>query len=223
MGMGSAPKQELMINLACLAHPPQTQNTERFASDPAGGMTAMHMARSIWNAPSISKEQLARIYDDETNQAFLTDSFVGHAINKTIDLPPLTPADRWMIDVQHRIAADRARRKEPKSPQTQIPVPLPSDGDDLPGGQVPHRPVGSVPEKDRPSLPDADEDYPAGPHGPRKHGNKHDEYDRKPVVIDPRLCKKSPNTLAAAATLTMGTFRSFTQHLRYDCSSSDLA
>jgi len=209
--MGSAPKQELMINLACLSHPPQTQTTDRhFVQEADMNMSMMHMIKAMWDAPAVSRHHLDAVYaDNEAEESYSVDDFVGLAMstNQTEPpvLPPLTPADKWMIELQKRIAEDRARRDEARRrPARGDKDPRPQDGSDdgLPDGEVPHRPVGGD-HRDGENGPH-DEDRGDRNSGDRDtHGGPRDA-PRPP--IDPRLCKRSPNTQAAAATLTMSTF-----------------
>lgn len=221
--MGAAPKQELMINLVCLAHPPQTQtHSAAFGApaDPVDGMSMTHMARLLWNAPRVKMDEVNKYYDakDQEEAVFSPQGYADEAAGTnalTGKLPELTPADRWLIDVQRRIAADRARQRlaaghplpgdeeiiregDPSSLPSQSPPPAaspsptspPHAGDDLPSGEVPHRPVsnpenGTAPVKEKPVA------------GVGRKG------EARPGEIDPRLCKKDPRTQAAAAKLTM--------------------
>lgn len=201
--MGSAPKQELMINLACLSHPPQTQSAGRHVVEEAD-MSMMHMVRSLWNAPSVSRQHLDAIYAEQAGHNDVQ-NYINLALNQTEPpiLPPLTPADKWMIELQKRIAEDRARQEAARRrPIRGGRDPRPQDGDGLPDGEVPHRPVGGG----RPGGGDESGDGRDDDSGSHKApGDEHTGGSEDPPrpPIDPRLCKKSPNTQAAAATLTM--------------------
>jgi hypothetical protein len=192
MGMGAAPKQELMINLACLAYPPQTRSFDLTSHD----MSVRQMVRSVWNAPDLSPQHLSSIYDDDVT------SSVFNTQNNTADtpaLPPLTPADKWMIELQKRIAEDRARQEAQRNHKaTDRNSPVVRDGDDLPGGEVPHRPVGKAPQGE-------DQDPRSDDRTSNPNDRPHEIGQTAP--IDPRLCKKSPKTQAAAATITMSMSR----------------
>lgn len=201
MGMGSAPKQELLINLTCLSHPPQTQTTDRhLVQDAEMSMSMAHVIRAMWEAPSIPRKQLDAFYaaqEDAANQH--VDNFVGLALTRNhtepLVLPPLTPADKWMIELQKRIAEDRARQDAATRRPTRggkIPSPQEGSGDGLPGGEIPHRPVeGGNQDRKGPRRGGGDGRSTGGP----------EDAPRPP--IDPRMCKKSPRTQAATATLTM--------------------
>ena len=195
--MGAAPKQELMINLACLVHPPQTRSLD----PPTYDMSVRQMVKAVWNAPHISPHHLSSVYDDDVTSSVFQS---GNSSVATPALPPLTPADKWMIELQKRIAEDRARQEERNDSKSHgRDSPIAGDGDDLPGGEVPHRPVGKAPQGD-------EED-------PRSDDRSSDPSDRprkieQPVPIDPRLCKKSPKTQAAAATITMSKLRCYALH-----------
>jgi hypothetical protein len=190
--MGAAPKQELMINLACLVHPPQTRSLD----PPSYDMSVRKMVEAVWNAPHISPQHLSRFYDDGST---LSVFYSGNNTNATPALPPLTPADKWMIELQKRIAEDRARQEERNGSKSHNrDSPVVRDGDDLPDGEVPHRPVGKAPQGNE-EDPRSD-DKSSNP-------NDHPRKFEQPVPIDPRLCKKSPKTQAAAATITMSKFR----------------
>jgi hypothetical protein len=201
--MGSAPKQELMINLACLSHPPQTQSAGHRVVEEAD-MSMMHMVRSLWNAPSISRQHLDAIYAEQAGDNDVQ-NYINLAVNQTEPpvLPPLTPADKWMIELQKRIAEDRARQEAARRRTIRGGRdPRPQDGDGLPDGEVPHRPVGGG----RPGggdKPGDGRDDDSGSHKAPGDGHTGGSEDAPRPPIDPRLCKKSPNTQAAAATLTM--------------------
>jgi hypothetical protein len=205
LGMGSAPKQELMINLACLTHPPQTQTTSHHLIEDVD-MSMMHMVRAMWNAPSVPRYHLNAIYTEKTDarDSFAVDDLVNLALNQIEPpvLPSLTPADKWMIELQKRIAEDRVRQEEARRRPVQGGRdPRPQDGDGLPGGEVPHRPVGGGRQDGEDRSGDGRDDD--GHHKSSDGAPTGGPRDAPRPLIDPRLCKKSPNTQAAAATLTM--------------------
>lgn len=215
LGMGVAPKQELYINLACLAHPPRTSSASG-ATTSSGEMTMLEMTRRIWNARPEDVEQ-ARLaeqawdnnHDDDFAQwkEELAPGNVTITPNPIISLPPLTPADKWMLDVQRRMAAEAERKKRlsqaPASPgrnstrggdrstTTTSSPRAPSS----PTGRLPHGPVGGLPPHR-----DTDKDRAPPPSSPPSSG---DDGGARPGEIDPRICKRDPKTIAAAAKLSM--------------------
>lgn len=228
-GMGAAPKQELMINLVCLAHPPQTQTHALVSEyyDPMEGMSMRHVARAVWNAPRVRMGEVERYYEFKEREFQSVQGYADEVVvaagdsnaTRTMALPELTAADRWLIDVQRRIAADKAKQRldagrplpgDEDIAHSDLP-PMPSaspapttptrPSDDLPSGEVPHRPV-SNPE-DEPNVPERQKpvNSPERSSSPRKGG------EMRPGEIDPRLCKKDPRTQAAAAKLTMSELR----------------
>lgn len=191
--MGIAPKQELMINLACLAHPPRTSSAMTNSSPISAEYGIHHMVQDIWRGPARTSTLVATVQHEKTTTPHYT------AADLDIDLyVPLSPADKWMLDVQRRMAADRKRR------------------DPITGGnhteiELPHGPVGGLPagsdgadipaDKNPTSKPD---DGPGSSHSRPDIGREGSrDEEARPGEIDPRLCKKDPRVQAAAAKLMM--------------------
>ncbi|KAJ9110259.1 hypothetical protein QFC19_001662 [Naganishia cerealis] len=206
--MGMAPKQELMINLACLAHPPKVSSLSSLSYDLPKDYGATDMLRDIWQAET--RHQLPAHY--QNNQAFRIDdknrgsewsipnldSDVDHYI-------PLSPADKWMLDVQRRMAADQKRSKDGQAASNRT-------HDGLPHGPVGGLPAGGDGQEGDVGFPESGN----GSSGPTVPGNQPGSHSRpdigregerdeeaRPGEIDPRLCKKDPRVQAAAAKLTM--------------------
>lgn len=212
LGMGVAPKQELYINLACLAHPPRTSSSSVGGGGGAGEMTMMEMTRRVWNAQPGDMER-ARLAEQAWEDAEKAHSqwrdlapppSTSLPENVTITpnpihLPPLTPADKWMLDVQRRMAAEAERKRRlsqapPGGNATHSQPPMPTSTSS-PTGRVPHGPVGGLPPTD------GDSEQPIPDRRPPARHN--DEPDARPGEIDPRICKRDPKTIAAAAKLSM--------------------
>lgn len=203
--MGMAPKQELMINLACLAHPPRTATVSSeldFLSEDYG---VRHLVRDIWQGTPNEKSFEALSRDEHEMYTLAEDPPFSTNADMTISIP-LSPADKWMLDVQRRMAADRKRWNAGKGNQTR---------DGLPHGPVGGLPVGGGIEGDsgQVELPDGKGGSGGVPGGrePSPHSRpdigregSRDEEPR-PGEIDPRLCKKDPRVQAAAAKLMMST------------------
>ncbi|GHJ85015.1 hypothetical protein NliqN6_1417 [Naganishia liquefaciens] len=203
LGMGMAPKQELMINLACLAHPPRTATVSAHEDFFAEDYGVVHLVRDIWRGPP-REESFEDVWARDREMLSMSKGRpTSTAADMTISVP-LSPADKWMLDVQRRMAADRKRWNAGKGNQTR-------DG-------LPHGPVGGLPVgggiEDGPGKVDptagknGPDDIPRGrepsPHSRPDIGREgsRDEEPR-PGEIDPRLCKKDPRVQAAAAKLMM--------------------
>ena len=184
MGMGMAPRSELYINLACLAHPPQQPSS-------SNGM-ALHNA---WHEDPTAWQGISAIG---------TGAGVGE-MNVTYPAMPETrsPADQWFIKLQHDMYKYKLSHQViPTDPPSSPPSPAPSQA--VPSAPLPHptmpkegnqqpvnAPNGGAPKDKSP------EDRPAPGRGEME--------DKVPYhEIDPSLCKKDPRVQAAAAKLTMG-------------------
>lgn len=170
VGMIVAPSQELMIMLACLSNPPASESslflvTQESQQDRprvhGGGLSPIELARLVWNygtdsptaAPQTQDQSFARNYYDWPKR----DTESGN----------WTPAEKWMMDVQRSVAADRALQSY------QLPHQHAFDHSDL--GLTVGRVNATIDLEPTPMF----------------------------VPVDPSLCKRDPNTQAAAATLTM--------------------
>lgn len=191
LGMGIAPKQELMINLACLAHPPQTSSVMAHSQAISEEYGLQNMVQDIWHGPA----QISAKAAVSTTSQYVT-------ADLDFDLyVPLSPADKWMLDVQRRMAADRKRWNT-----------RPGIGGNHTEEGLPHGPVGGLPAgsdgADVPTRKNGSTGEPSGRPGSShsrpdigREGSRDEEA--KPGEIDPRLCKKDPRVQAAAAKLMM--------------------
>ncbi len=217
MGMGAAPKQELLINLTCLAHPPRSQSA--LAAKPMD-ISAYSVAKAIWNMPS-SQTQAPKQASSQRRSITSTN---GTDPTMRPAVQPLTPADKWLLDLQRRIAADERRKRlaaQPAVPTVitgpdglpvQTVLPSNESSDAVTTTVIVSRTVASS-RLPQPTGPIGDRPFPAPlPSGPGQHPqtdptheDDHWENDDeiRPGEIDPRLCKKDPKTQAAAAKLTM--------------------
>ncbi len=184
MGMTMAPKQELFINLACLAHPPQTQYQS---------LTTFDMAKAVLNAPVHGHDHTEALHQAPSVADTTLLQSIAENGNGTFTTQPhgsiqgLTPADKWMLDMQRRIAADKRRKEMASHNGTQPSLPAPI-------GSPPTRvPPTNPSSPDDPSVPDeSDDDAPI-----------YDDDGPRPGEIDPRICKKDAKVQAAAAKLQM--------------------
>lgn len=187
MGMGVAPKSELYINLACLAHPPQQPRSGEFESQ------------------SFGQDAMKRVYIDTSawHEGLDGDMTINTTIPASGRLPPVyhpSPADEWFKKIQREIYEYEIHHlhmnsSEPTTTSRSTPTTYPSSP--LPR---PHEP------SDDPSEPN-----PTGGHKGRPHGPKDDDPSQgapaqgRPQYheIDPRLCKKDPKVQAATARIIM--------------------
>ncbi|WVR09622.1 hypothetical protein IAU60_006694 [Kwoniella sp. DSM 27419] len=181
LGMSAAPKSELYINLACLAHPPSaSQDATRFVT----GFSTVTQGYTFGQVPNPSAWDHLQ-----------SENGIGIAPpkdNTTVPTPGrvLSPADKWFIRLQHEIyeyershshhasSPSSSSTIRPPGPEPTSPLPRPEDpqGDDDRNGDVED---GSEPEGDE-----------------RRTGGPFRE-------IDPQLCKKNAKVQASAAKLTM--------------------
>jgi hypothetical protein len=211
--MGAAPKQELLINLACLAHPPRSQSAAS-----RGDVTVFDLAKTVWRmepAVAVDGDHRSRIVP---RSSLSSSNFTAQPMQPAVI--PLTPADKWMLELQRRIAEDERKKRmsqQPSAPGSPVVigpsgvpihhVPSKTYGPsntatfDLP---LPSGPIGGMPSGD------TQDRQPSSNHGGseadngRPPGHWDEDEEIRPGEIDPRLCKKDPKTQAAAAKLTMG-------------------
>lgn len=187
LGMGIAPKQELMINLACLAHPPQTSSVMPRSEPSSDEYGVQSLVRDMWHGPAQAATMDSTARDDYATSDFDVEIYV-----------PLSPADKWMLDVQRRMAADRRRRN-------------PAPGGNHTEDGLPHGPVGGLPAgSDGADVPSGKNSTRQPSGGPGSSHSRPDigregsrDEEARPGEIDPRLCKKDPRVQAAAAKLMM--------------------
>lgn len=188
MGMGVAPKSELYINLACLAHPPQQRQ---------------------------SGELGIRAYDQSALRPMYFDTPTWHdgldgdmSINSTIPsphaLPPVyhpSPADEWFKKIQREIYDYEMNHRlhinssDPTTTSRAIPTAYPSSP--LPR---PHDPSTDPKEPKPTGKPETSPSEPSG-----DEPSQSPPPDRRPQYheIDPRQCKKDAGVQAATARITM--------------------
>lgn len=179
-------------------------------------MGMLEMTRRIWNADpewvkaSERAEQARDLHfisvrstehkDDTTPLDNINTNF---DINPSpIVLPALTPADKWMLAYQRRIAAQVEKKKKQNNhtPWNKTRT----DNTSTPILHAPHRgPVGNLPPHgDNPgNIPASPVDDQSDTSGQYPGGRPIEEAG--PGEIDPRACKKNPATQAAAAKLSM--------------------
>nr|XP_018261112.1 uncharacterized protein I303_06833 [Kwoniella dejecticola CBS 10117]OBR83270.1 hypothetical protein I303_06833 [Kwoniella dejecticola CBS 10117] len=211
IGMSIAPKAELYVNLACLAHPPSasqdsTLHRHSFHESPNSfsslngygdyiGQRAPYV--SAFNAGEIDVDRPGLI--EETIPITIGGDYV------------LSPADKWFYKLQHDIYEYRLHHHQSnssKSPSSSEPINLPSFT--TTNGPEPTSPL---PRPDKP-FP-SDDDHDRGKQKPLPSDDEdgaddddddgeNDGPDHRPYqAIDPRLCKKDAKVQAAAARLTM--------------------
>ncbi|TYJ58953.1 hypothetical protein B9479_000389 [Cryptococcus floricola] len=132
LGMATPPKSELFINLACLAHPPSSEQTV------------------IVNGHGSFNAQIAGDYQTGwQDQADSSNSAVLAPVDQA-NATELSPSDRWFLKLQHEIFAYRQShrktsvpggRRERLPPGPQPTGPLPRPGGDEPWGD--HEPERS--------------------------------------------------------------------------------
>jgi hypothetical protein len=194
-----------MINLACLAHPPRTATVSPRSQFLPEDYGVRHMVQDIWRgAPS--QDRLHSSSAQSEGMSLHGFDFSAEA-DMTISVP-LSPADKWMLDVQRRMAADRKRWSIGKGNQTRDEVPHGPVGGLPVGGGIEDGPErGGLPNGKNGSgnLPEQREPSPHSRPDIGREGSRDEEP--RPGEIDPRLCKKDPRVQAAAAKLMMSRCR----------------
>ena len=175
IGMGIAPQSELVINLVCLAHPPQqhsSTNSQAFVDFDTRDMSS----------------QFAQWKDYADGDS---------SINATLPITPpslpdqpLSAADRWFLKLQKEIYDYKySHRDAPSAPRTTILPSAPGASRTLPA------PSGSLP---RPTDTPSDQTPPYPSPGPTEGRSPFE-------AVNPKLCKRDPGVQAAAARLVMST------------------
>lgn len=193
LGMGMAPKAELLINLACLAHPPRQPSSMDFTAE-------QYIPMSI-SPRSLSSNGLAAPWAQETHFQFAPNQ-------SSIEIPTApspekrSPADEWFLKLQKDIYDYNLRHDHHSESSNHSRVSTSSAisasiSQAMPTGPLPHQtgtPIGT-PGPDRPPAPKSGED-----------GNSPSPNTTPPFhAIDPALCKRDPGVQAATAKLTMST------------------
>ncbi|OCF61558.1 hypothetical protein L486_01210 [Kwoniella mangroviensis CBS 10435] len=206
IGMSIAPKAELFVNLACLAHPPSA------TKDSTGG----HHLRAIEEV-HINQAYNLGIHNyvhTPLTKGDQDQTLVPLPVDRQIQPQPqpsgnisigddyvLSPADKWFLKLQHDIYQYHLHHPSNNSSKNS---PVPSGRPIIvnPPGPEPSEPLPK-PDEPLPSDRDDDKDHQGQSPVPSddKDGGKQDH--RQYEEIDPRLCKKDPKVQAAAAKLTM--------------------
>ncbi|WWD19857.1 hypothetical protein CI109_104324 [Kwoniella shandongensis] len=208
VGSEAAPKAELMIHLACLAHPPSRDSHEVIGSS----LTPMPMSMNGDIKPRGLYAQ--KEYDSHpSNPYFHGNSIVsvpirgglpGH-IDTNITKPqppPLSPSDKWFLRLQHDIYEYRLAHNHTINNPSNPPSPTRSNH---PAGPAPTEPLPkpNTPFPGEPHPIEAPEekgnDDASGEDGSGSTGSGNSPYKE----IDPQLCKRDPRVQAASAKLSM--------------------
>nr|XP_019043904.1 hypothetical protein I302_07179 [Kwoniella bestiolae CBS 10118]OCF22834.1 hypothetical protein I302_07179 [Kwoniella bestiolae CBS 10118] len=191
IGMSIAPKAELFVNLACLAHPPSaTKDSTSVHGLQLGEATSgLNVYGFSTNVYSTDKDRI---------QPFLPSPIQPSTNISLDDGYILSPADKWFLKLQH----DLYEYKLHHSTNSTKPGPSGRPVIINPPGPEPSEPL---PRPDEP-LPSQDGDGDQGEKDPspsRDKDGSDKEGHRQYEEIDPRLCKKDAKVQAAAARLTM--------------------
>lgn len=175
VGMGIAPQSELVINLVCLAHPPQQHSSttsEMYVKTSVPDVEAQDGVH--WNGLS---------HVDSSINATLPD------VLPVIPDQPLSAADKWFLKLQREIYEYRHAHPDASSaPRTTILPSVPADPTGTRSDPTESRP--------RPTGVPGDNHSPAPP----SNGSGNSPFE----AINPKICKKDPGVQAAAAKLIMG-------------------
>ena len=185
LGAGMAPRSELYINLACLAHSPQAPSS----SEPGSAVQAM----PPFHAQVVPRGFSSEIHDtgswEEDNTVSVNTTIPSTSPSKPQNDDDLSAADKWVVKLQRDIYVYRLHHSHPAADR----APTSSPSRPLPSGPLPHLSTpGDTPIE-------APQDNPA-PSSP----SVTDKTQKSPYhQIDPTLCKRDPEVQAAAARLTM--------------------
>lgn len=197
LGMGTPPRSELYVSLACMAHPPAARqevvvSAQTFIEEHEkilkseelewvsahNGEVEMHNGEEVVFIP-VDQYRGQRIIDPT-----IVDTLTTNVTRQT----DLSPADKWFIHLQHEIY--EYRRNHPPHAERNTE---PGSAGPLPG---PKQPIGD--DSGRNTGDGKGEDK-GEDHSDKEEGRRGGPFRE----IDPQLCKKDPKVQAAAAKLTM--------------------
>ncbi|KIR27801.1 hypothetical protein I307_04705 [Cryptococcus deuterogattii 99/473] len=197
LGMGSPPRSELYVNLACMAHPPTARQKTVMSAltiieehdrtlrskesewvSTHDGDVGMHNNRGVVFIP----------VDPYPEQGIIDSNIVDTPHTNTTRRTDLSPADKWFIHLQHEIYEYRHKHSPHAGWSTE-----PGKG---PAESGPDQSVGNGSDWNTGDgkCEDKGEDHSNGEE--RRTGGPFRE-------IDPQLCKRDAKVQAAAAKLTM--------------------
>ncbi|RXK40819.1 hypothetical protein M231_01878 [Tremella mesenterica] len=216
VGMGIAPRSEIFIDLACLAHPPQQAQqpvSNVFFSlnsplEPSAheNLPSFHMTHDVIipgylrifeTTSDVSQKirsetsSLERPVNAEDSDST---SFLRNGSNQTDESDNLSPADKWFLKIQHDMWEYHLHHPSPQ-PEISVPKTTKTVKPIRPTEPLPYpgpSPSGQPPEQSSGEK----EREGTGDTGRRNQGPPY-------RAIDPKLCKADPKVQAAAAKLTM--------------------
>lgn len=197
LGMGSPPRSELYVNLACMAHPPTAKQKTVMSSltiieehdrtlrskesewvSTHDGDVGMHNSGGVVFIP----------VDQYPEQGIIDSNIVDAPHTNTTRRTDLSPADKWFIHLQHEIYEYRHRHSPHAGWSTE-----PGKG---PAALGPDQSVGNGSDW---NTGDGNGEDKGEDHSNREEGRTGGPFRE----IDPQLCKRDAKVQAAAAKLTM--------------------
>ncbi|EIW72146.1 hypothetical protein TREMEDRAFT_58302 [Tremella mesenterica DSM 1558] len=216
VGMGIAPRSEIFIDLACLAHPPQQAQQpvsnlffsldSPLAPSAHENLPSFHMTHDVIipgylrifeTTSDVSQKirsetsSLERPVNAEDSDST---SFLRNGSIKTDESDNLSPADKWFLKIQHDMWEYHLHHPSPP-PEISVPKTTKTVKPIRPTEPLPYpgpSPSGQPPEQSSGEK----EREGTGDTGRRNQGPPY-------RAIDPKLCKADPKVQAAAAKLTM--------------------
>ena len=198
MSMGSAPRSEVYINLACLAHPPRQPSS----------VEGIDMS-SFGDGPSIDLPDTGVPLPSAIQTPWIGSEVKGNASIPTVPNPqePRSEADEWFLKLQKQIydweKAHLSHSVEPE-PYPSSSTAAPTRSTVMPSGPLPH-PTDRGSDPSQGDEPGENPSLPTGGAPDRSPGTNHPPFH----AIDPALCKRDPQVQAAAARLTMSACSTF--------------
>lgn len=197
LGMGSPPRSELYVNLACMAHPPTARQKTVMSAltiieehdrtlrskesewvSTHDGDVGMHNNRGVVFIP----------VDPYPEQGIIDSNIVDTPHTNTTRRTDLSPADKWFIHLQHEIYEYRHKHSPHAGWSTE-----PGKG-----------PAESGPDQSVGNGSDWNTGDGKGEDKGEDHSNGEERRTGGPFrEIDPQLCKRDAKVQAAAAKLTM--------------------
>ncbi|KIR68319.1 hypothetical protein I314_01819 [Cryptococcus bacillisporus CA1873] len=197
LGMGSPPRSELYVNLACMAHPPTAEQKTVMSAliiieehdrtlrskesewvSTHDGDVGMHNSGGVVFIP----------VDQYPEQGIIDSNIVDAPHTNTTRRTDLSPADKWFIHLQHEIYEYRHRHSPHAGWSTE-----PGKG---PAALGPDQSVGNGSDW---NTGDGKGEDKGEDHSNREEGRTGGPFRE----IDPQLCKRDAKVQAAAAKLTM--------------------
>lgn len=200
LGMGTPPRSELYVSLACMAHPPAARqevvvSAQTFIEEHEKILKSEELEWVSTHNREVEMHNGEEVVfipvDQYRGQRIIDPTIVDTLTTNVTRQTDLSPADKWFIHLQHEIY--EYRRNHPPHAERNTE---PGSAGPLPG---PKQPIGDDSGR---NTGDGNGEDKGEDHSDKEEGRRGGPFRE----IDPQLCKKDPKVQAAAAKLTMSEF-----------------